>query len=162
MDNKNSINSNFTIIQIEWLFEYKFCEHCIIFTFNWTVIIYVDAWILYFEHTCHEIENHEWYDGFCLVFFSDFFYFFFIFALQIRLVRYWNDDYHKMKQCMIFVTYFFCCLVSTNDENVATKSNLDKQTRNNNTNEKRHIKKNFSQNCALPCKCSRNVLCVFN
>lgn len=128
MDNKNSINSNFTIIQIEWLFEYKFCEHCIIFTFNWTVIIYVDAWILYFEHTCHEIENHEWYDVFCFVFVSDFFIFlFFIFALQIRLVRYWNDDYHKVKQCMIFVTYFFCCLVSTNDENVATKSNLDKK-----------------------------------
>ena len=32
-----------------------------------------------------------------------------------------------MKRCMICVTYFFCCLVSTNDKNVATKSNLDKK-----------------------------------
>ena len=28
---------------------------------------------------------------------------------------------------MIFVTYFFCCLMSTNDENIAIKSNLDKK-----------------------------------
>lgn len=70
---------------------------------------------------------------FCFVFlFLIFLFYFFCFYFCItnsvsKILKWWLSYNETMHDIICNILIFFCCLVSTNDENVATKSNLDKK-----------------------------------